>query len=54
MAHQFLKGHGILPHLVNKTDDGQTWSFWVGIDKANRMCEAANRKAFRWIGLTQS
>lgn len=41
MTHEFLKGHGIAQHQVNKTDDGQTWSFWVGIEKANRMCESA-------------
>lgn len=39
MAHEFLRRHGIQPHHVNRTDDGQTWSFWVEIEKANRMCE---------------
>jgi hypothetical protein len=39
MTHEFLKHHGIAQHQVNKTDDGQTWSFWVGIEKANQMCE---------------
>lgn len=39
MTHEFLRGHGIHPHLVNKTDDGQTWSFWVSMERANTMCK---------------
>ena len=45
MAHEFLARHEIQLHHVNRTEDGQTWSFWVGIEKANQMCELHDSEA---------
>jgi hypothetical protein len=37
LAYSFLSQHGIHASQVQKTDDNQTLSFWVEIEKANRM-----------------
>lgn len=39
LAYSFLSQNGIHTSQVEKTDDNQTLSFWVEIEKANRMRE---------------
>ncbi|KAJ9112281.1 hypothetical protein QFC19_000700 [Naganishia cerealis] len=40
LAYRFLSEHGIQESHVERTDDNQTLSFWVDIERANRMLNA--------------